>query len=143
MRLVVRYGLSNAKLGGTESGISCGGLKDGKNGELAVSFASAIGQSSSVGGAHTDSAVPVTSNIEINKMLAEFRAEREQVEEAIMMLERLAHGRVKRRGQPPAWMSQMKKCGRPPGSDNETASLSSLQMSLYQKMSKSAREAIQ
>jgi hypothetical protein len=49
-------------------------------------------------------------------MLAELRAERGQVEEAIMMLERLARGRGKRRGRPPAWMSQIKKRGRPPGS---------------------------
>ena len=47
-------------------------------------------------------------------MLAGLRKEREQVEEAIMMLERLAHGRGKRRGRPPAWMTATKKRGRPP-----------------------------
>jgi len=52
-------------------------------------------------------------------MLADLRAEREQVEEAIIVLERLATGRTKRRGRPPAWMSQAKKRGRPPGSKNE------------------------
>jgi hypothetical protein len=52
-------------------------------------------------------------------MLAELRTEREQVEEAIMMLERLARGQGKRRGRPPAWMSQMKRRGRPPGSKNK------------------------
>ena len=52
-------------------------------------------------------------------MLAELRTEREQVEEAIMMLERLASGRGKRRGRPPAWMSQIKRRGRPPGSKNK------------------------
>jgi len=52
-------------------------------------------------------------------MLAELRAEREQVEEAIMTLERMARGQGKRRGRPPAWMSQMKRRGRPPGSKNK------------------------
>jgi len=52
-------------------------------------------------------------------MLADLRAEREQVEEAIMTLERLARGRGKRRGRPPAWMSQIKRRGRPPGSKNK------------------------
>jgi hypothetical protein len=52
-------------------------------------------------------------------MLAELRSEREQIEEAIMMLERLARGRGKRRGRPPAWMSQIKRRGRRPGSKNK------------------------
>ncbi len=52
-------------------------------------------------------------------MLAELRAEREQVEEAIVTLERLARGRGKRRGRPPAWMSALKRRGRPPGSKNK------------------------
>jgi hypothetical protein len=56
--------------------------------------------------------------MDINKMLAELRAEREQMEEAIMTLERLARGRGRRRGRPPAWMSQIKRRGRPPGSKN-------------------------
>ena len=56
--------------------------------------------------------------MDINKMLTELRLEREQIEEAIMTLERLARGRGKRRGRPPAWMSQIKRRGRPPGSKN-------------------------
>jgi len=52
-------------------------------------------------------------------MLAELRQEREQVEEAIITLERLARGRGKRRGRPPAWMSALKRRGRPPGSKNK------------------------
>jgi hypothetical protein len=56
--------------------------------------------------------------MDINKMLAELRQEREQIEEAIMTLERLARGRGRRRGRPPAWMAQIKKRGRPPGSKN-------------------------
>jgi len=56
--------------------------------------------------------------MDINKMLAELRVEREQIEEAIMTLERLARGRGRRRGRPPAWMAQIKRRGRPPGSKN-------------------------
>jgi hypothetical protein len=58
------------------------------------------------------------SLMDINKMLAELRQEREQLEEAILTLERLARGRGRRRGRPPAWMSQIKRRGRPPGSKN-------------------------
>jgi len=57
--------------------------------------------------------------MDITKMLAELRQEREQVEEAIMILERLASGRGKRRGRPPAWMTSIKRRGRPPGSKNK------------------------
>ena len=39
--------------------------------------------------------------MDINKMLAELRLEREQIEEAIMTMERLARGRGRRRGRPP------------------------------------------
>ena len=37
-------------------------------------------------------------------MLAELRMEREQIEEAILTLERLARGRGRRRGRPPGWL---------------------------------------
>jgi len=57
--------------------------------------------------------------MDVLKMLAELRQEREQVEEAIITLERLARGRGKRRGRPPAWMSALKRRGRPPGSKNK------------------------
>jgi hypothetical protein len=73
-------------------------------------------------------------------MLAELRLEREQIEEAILTLERLARGRGRRRGRPPAWLKdpanaslmlsdeglddtngnghpgELKRRGRPPGS---------------------------
>jgi hypothetical protein len=68
-------------------------------------------------------------------MLAELRLEREQIEEAILTLERLARGRGRRRGRPPAWlkdavgaatnaaegadaspMPEPRRRGRPPGS---------------------------
>jgi hypothetical protein len=69
-------------------------------------------------------------------MLAELRLEREQIEEAILTLERLARGRGRRRGRPPAWLkdaaaaaleeeghsesghisAEPRRRGRPPGS---------------------------
>ena len=69
-------------------------------------------------------------------MLAELRLEREQIEEAILTLERLARRRGRRRGRPPAWLkdataavaaveepgeeavvsAEPKRRGRPPGS---------------------------
>jgi hypothetical protein len=38
-------------------------------------------------------------------MLAELRAERERLTEAILVLERLAAGGQKRRGRPPKWLA--------------------------------------
>ena len=57
--------------------------------------------------------------MDVTKMLSDLRLEREQIEEAIISLERLARGRGKRRGRPPAWMTEVKKRGRPPGSKNK------------------------
>ena len=78
-------------------------------------------------------------------MLAELRLEREQIEEAILTLERLARGRGRRRGRPPAWLkdaanssslmpedgspdlngnghvSEPKRRGRPPGSKTKSS----------------------
>jgi hypothetical protein len=56
--------------------------------------------------------------MDVLKMLADLRHEREQIEEAILTLERLAKGSGKRRGRPPAWMAALKRRGRPPGSKN-------------------------
>lgn len=67
-------------------------------------------------------AVPLAlfwQTMDINKMLAELRAERDQLAEAILVLERLAAGQGKRRGRPPAWMTALKRRGRPPGSKNK------------------------
>jgi hypothetical protein len=55
----------------------------------------------------------------IGKMLDELRAERDQLTEAIITLERLAAGRGRRRGRPPAWMTAVKRRGRPAGSKNK------------------------
>jgi hypothetical protein len=76
-------------------------------------------------------------------MLAELRLEREQIEEAILTLERLARGRGRRRGRPPGWLkdatsaaaaslgedgsetlaipSAPRRRGRPPGSKTKQA----------------------
>jgi hypothetical protein len=62
--------------------------------------------------------------MDVSKILAELRAERQQVEEAILSLERLMRGRGHRRGRPPAWMAgeqTQKRRGRPPGSKNKPA----------------------
>jgi len=62
--------------------------------------------------------------MDVSKILTELRQEREQIEEAIMSLERLARGRGRRRGRPPAWMTEMdKKRGRPPGSKNKPSNV--------------------
>jgi hypothetical protein len=61
--------------------------------------------------------------MDLTQMLAELRQERAQIEQAIVILERLARGRGKRRGRPPLWMSSaeapVKRRGRPPGSKNK------------------------
>ena len=44
--------------------------------------------------------------MDVDKMLAELRLEREQIEEAILTLERLARGRGRRRGRPPSWLKE-------------------------------------
>jgi len=68
--------------------------------------------------------------IDVAKILAELKHEKEQLEQAIITLERLADGRGPRRGRPPAWMAESgsggsggsaapKRRGRPPGSKNK------------------------
>ncbi|MGD0499544.1 MAG: hypothetical protein ABSC23_14030 [Bryobacteraceae bacterium] len=59
--------------------------------------------------------------MDVSKILIELRAERQQIEEAILSLERLARGRGRKRGRPPSWMSEIepKRRGRPPGSKNK------------------------
>jgi hypothetical protein len=83
--------------------------------------------------------------LDVDKMLAELRLEREQIEEAILTLERLARGRGRRRGRPPGWLkdaanatallseegvdefngnghsNEPKRRGRPPGSKTKPA----------------------
>lgn len=63
--------------------------------------------------------------MDVSKILSELQAERAQIEEAILSLEKLARGRGKRRGRPPAWLTETaeapKRRGRPPGSKNKAA----------------------
>jgi hypothetical protein len=62
--------------------------------------------------------------IDVAKILEELKQEKEQLEQAINTLERLAQGRGPRRGRPPAWLSETsgpKRRGRPPGSKNKVA----------------------
>ncbi|MGA3026053.1 MAG: hypothetical protein ABSF98_14885 [Bryobacteraceae bacterium] len=68
--------------------------------------------------------------MDINKILEELRAEREQVGLAIISLERLGAAQGKRRGRPPKWLSEVtaataaakpKRRGRPPGSGKKKA----------------------
>ncbi len=65
--------------------------------------------------------------MDVTKILEELKQERAQIEEAILSLERLARGRGRKRGRPPAWMAAVnppKKRGRPPGSKNKGSSAS-------------------
>jgi hypothetical protein len=67
--------------------------------------------------------------MDVSKILTELREERQQIEEAIVSLERLARGRGKRRGRPPAWLAEVgavKRRGRPPGSKNKTSNTPTL-----------------
>ena len=61
--------------------------------------------------------------MDVSKILTELKEERQQIEEAIISLERLARGRGARRGRPPAWISGMTvtRRGRPPGSKNKAS----------------------
>lgn len=45
--------------------------------------------------------------MDINKMLAELREERERIDEAILTLERLARSCGRRRGRPPSWFKEV------------------------------------
>jgi hypothetical protein len=55
-------------------------------------------------------------------MIEELRTEREQIEGAILVLERIARGQGRRRRRPPAWMTETKRRGCPPGSKNKAKS---------------------
>ena len=61
--------------------------------------------------------IPLCHHVPMNitEMIEELREEREGVEQAILVLERIATGRSKRRGRPPKWMTGIKRRGRPKG----------------------------
>ena len=60
----------------------------------------------------------------LTKILADLRQEREQIDEAILSLERLSAGSGPRRGRPPAWLKAQKTRGRPPGGKETPATKS-------------------
>jgi hypothetical protein len=50
--------------------------------------------------------------MDLLKTLADLRREKEQIEEAILVFERLATGKgLRRRGRPPAWLSELRRKG--------------------------------
>lgn len=49
--------------------------------------------------------------MDILKVIADLRQEREKIEEVLVALEKLARGQGKRRGRPPAWMMALEKKG--------------------------------
>ncbi len=44
--------------------------------------------------------------MDVTKMIAELRSQRDQLDEAILALERMIRGTGKRRGRPPKWLSE-------------------------------------
>jgi hypothetical protein len=46
--------------------------------------------------------------MDVLKMIAELRSERAAIDDALVVLERLARTRGKRRGRPPAWMAAIR-----------------------------------
>jgi len=55
--------------------------------------------------------------MQLNKILEELRREREQINEAILSLERLVAGSGPRRGRPPAWLKNQKTPNNTGGND--------------------------
>jgi hypothetical protein len=51
--------------------------------------------------------------MDLLKMIAELRAERAGIEDALVVLERLARSHGKRRGRPPNWMLVQRVAGSP------------------------------
>jgi hypothetical protein len=55
----------------------------------------------------------IIAAMDITKMLADLRTERENIEQAIIVLERIGRGQGERRGRPPKWITitHLKKVG--------------------------------
>ena len=58
--------------------------------------------------------------MDVGTILDDLRQEREQIEDAIISLERLARGRGKRRGRPPAWLAEARKRNRSVGAKSKS-----------------------
>ena len=46
--------------------------------------------------------------MDLQRMIAELKAEKTRLDEAILALERLSTGKLRRRGRPPRWMADKK-----------------------------------
>ena len=57
--------------------------------------------------------------MDLNHMLEQLREQRIKLERLIMAAEDYAATGARRRGRPPAWMTNAKHRGRPPGSKNK------------------------
>jgi hypothetical protein len=74
--------------------------------------------------------------MDILKMLAELRAEQQQIDEAILAIERLATGvGGKRRGRPPKWMAALSDATEPaaPGKKRTVSAAGRKRMAAAQK----------
>jgi hypothetical protein len=57
--------------------------------------------------------------MDLHKMIADLRAEKIRLDEAIQALERLSAGTIRRRGRPPRWIAeQLKHKAAAAGSEN-------------------------
>jgi hypothetical protein len=85
--------------------------------------------------------------MDILRMLADLRTERQQIEEAIFTIERLAAGtRGKRRGRPPKWMSAASPnaaTAPPPTKVRSVSPAARKRMAEAQKMRWAAKKAAQ
>jgi hypothetical protein len=62
--------------------------------------------------------------MDLLKMIAELRAERAGIENALVVLERLARSHGKRRGRPPNWMVAQRAASSVPAGEKKTRVLS-------------------
>lgn len=62
--------------------------------------------------------------MDILKIIAELRAERAAIDEALVTLQLLAKGRGNKRGRPPAWMALVKLKGSNPDPEPRSRTLS-------------------
>lgn len=56
--------------------------------------------------------------MDLQRMIAELKAEKTRLDEAILALERLSAGKVRRRGRPPRWVAEQKYKTAAAGTEN-------------------------
>lgn len=76
--------------------------------------------------------------MDVTKILEQLREERDQLEAAIVTLERLALGRGKRRGRPPSWMVEARKRTKP---GDEMSPADVVEAAVAAKSSRAAKSA--